>query len=256
MSDAEKVEPSQSSAKAYGNGKAPLWYRSASVWFSVGSLVAALCSAVFTGFAVKEANRAANEAAAGNEINRRAQRAFVFINRAELTPFKEGETAWWAFSPIWENSGNTPPVDGHMYVNQLPELQALRPGFSKCQIGDSVQPLISVAPHGTTNVAALNMSGYALRLFKTGQRNKLYIWGWFTYRDTIVNEPHMTRFCWDVKRVIGNPDNTDNSVNLLHMLCDEGNCFDDDCKEDINGELKLPALPWCRMDERELPLTR
>jgi hypothetical protein len=257
MSDAEKVEAPQRSGKAHGNGiKARPWYRSASVWFSVASLVVALCSAVFTGLAVKEANRAANEAAAGNEINRRAQRAFVFINRAELTPFKEGEATWWAFSPIWENSGNTPPVDGHMYVNQLPELQALRPGFSKCQIGDSVQPLISVAPHGTTNVSALNLNGSALTLFKNGQRNKFYIWGWFTYKDTIVNEPHMTRFCWDVKRVIGNPDNIENSLKLIHMLCNEGNCFDDDCKENINGALKLPDIPGCHIDVRELPPAR
>jgi hypothetical protein len=235
------------------NGVKSPWYRSATGWVAVASLIVALCSAGFTRIAVKQANRAANEAAAGNEINRRSQRAFVFINRAELTPFKEGEAAWWALIPIWENSGNTPPVDGRMYVNQIPEQQALRPGFSKCQVGDSVQPLISVAPHGTTNVAALDLSAVELNLFKNGQRKKLYIWGWFTYKDTIVNESHMTRFCWDVKRLIGTPDDTANPVNLLHALCDEGNCFDDDCKENINGELKLPDIPGCHIDIRELP---
>jgi hypothetical protein len=131
--------------------------------------VIVLC--IYTGLAycaVEEGTRAANEAAANNEINRRAQRASIFINNATLIPFMEGDVAWWAFIPIWENSGNTPPVDGHMYVNQYPALQALRPGFSKCQIGDGVEPLISVAPHGTTNVSTFNISSSALTLFKNG----------------------------------------------------------------------------------------
>jgi hypothetical protein len=216
--------------------------------------VIVLC--VYTGLtycAVKEGTRAANESAANNEINRRAQRAFIFINRATLIPFMEGDVAWWAFIPIWENSGNTPPVDGHMYVNHFPAPQALRPGFSKCQIGDGVEPLISIAPHGTTNVSTFNIRSSALTLFKNGNRKKFYIWGWFTYKDAIAGESHMTRFCWDVQRVIGNPVDITTSVDLPHALCDEGNCFDDDCKENISGERRLPDIPGCHMDVTEIP---
>jgi hypothetical protein len=216
------------------------------------------CQAINTREAVKEATRAANEAATGNEINRRAQRAFVFINRAEMTPFKDGDAAWWAFIPAWENSGNTPPVDGHMYVNYFPSPQVLRPGFSKCQVNDSSEPppLISVAPHGRTNVTAFNMSGATLDLFKNGNRKKFYIWGWFKYKDGIVEDRRITRFCWDIQRVIGNPSDIDSPISLPHALCNEGNCFDEDCKENVNSQLQLPDIPGCHMDILEIPPSR
>jgi hypothetical protein len=209
------------------------------------------CQAIYTREAVKEATRAADEGASGNKINRLSQRAFVFINRIELTPYKQGDTVSWTLIPIWENSGNTPPVEGHMYVNWLPVPQPA--GFSKCQIGSSVQPLISIAPHGTTNVASVSFPAIALNNFKNGQRPKLNIWGWFKYKDVIVGDTHITRFCWDITRVIGNPDDVSNPVSLLHSLCEEGNCFDDDCKESINGELKMPDIPGCHIDVTELP---
>jgi len=49
-------------------------------WQSIGTAISifiALASAVFSGLSVREANRAAHEAAARNEIDRRSQRAFV-----------------------------------------------------------------------------------------------------------------------------------------------------------------------------------
>jgi hypothetical protein len=70
-----------------------------------------------------------------------------------------------------------------------------------------------------------------------------------------LKESRITRFCWEIQHVIGNPNAPIEGLGITYALCNEGNSFDEDCQEKINGELKVPEIPSCLIDIMVMPTT-
>jgi len=87
-------------------------------WQSIGTAISifiALASAVFSGLSVREANRAAHEAAARNEIDRRSQRAFVHQS-CGTGPFQARGGGGLGVHPNMGKQRQYPPPGGRPYV--------------------------------------------------------------------------------------------------------------------------------------------
>jgi len=164
-----------------------------------------------------------------------AQRAFVFPGETEVYPIpKDNQIESILFRFTWENSGTTPTSHMLTHASAGYYTQGLPKNFDFPDVWDEGAPHIStpaaVGPHGKTGVSAKIPSGFirALQLNQT----RIYFWGWTRYHDIFEGTPeHVTLFCYELKRFIGDPLDPKSSVGHVELdNCEVHNCYDQDCK--------------------------
>ena len=71
-------------------------------------------------------------------------------------------------------------------------------------------------------------------------RQRLFVWGWTTYRDVFWRTPtRLSEFCTEISNVTGGLSDpaTANSINWQTNACRTHNCYDEDCV-DYQGKTK------------------
>jgi hypothetical protein len=108
------------------------------------------------------------------------------------------------------------------------------PGFSRCDVASQPPSVpIVLGPKQPSTVSFLSTPGEEFVKFQNGTTKKFYLWGRSTYYDSFSAKRRITRFCFDIEKIIGNPMDPMGKLDLLHGLCTESNCTDEDCdKED------------------------
>jgi hypothetical protein len=145
----------------------------------------------------------------------------------------------WSIIPVWENGGNTTTREMESYINfagiAAGELPAF---FSRCDFQtDVANPNIVLGPKQASNVSFMERSSEIFRRFQQRDVKKLYFWGYAKYRDQFSEDQHITRFCFDVQRIVGKPDDGNSGLKILYALCPTGNCTDEQCHAE---DQKLP----------------
>ncbi|MDR3409941.1 MAG: hypothetical protein P4L87_03185 [Formivibrio sp.] len=155
------------------------------------------------------------------------ERAFVFTNNAELAPNKDKNPTNWLFSPIWENGGAT-TTEGLILQGNYTMID-WEPAMTRCDF-KVVQPLVSIGSKGRTKLAFFSIPSDAIKAFQSGTAKSFHIWGWAKYGDGFGTQ-RITRFCWVPEAILGDPVDGP-SLRIIHSLCPEGNCIDDECKKE------------------------
>jgi hypothetical protein len=175
-----------------------------------------------------------------DETARITNRPYVFLQDVSLI----GDGKDWFLIPQWVNGGNITTRDMKMRVNLvgLSEAPGVNPGFTRCDVRSQPSAPIVLGPKQVSTVAFLSTPSGTFSDFQVGSTKKLYLWGRATYHDDLSKGQRITRFCFDIEKVSGNPLDPDANLRLLHSLCPEGNCTDEDCdKEDAS--LPPPVCP-------------
>jgi hypothetical protein len=157
------------------------------------------------------------------------QRAFVVLKDATFLPVRHGtnELAW-QFADEWENAGNTNSEDLTTQISYWTG-PGLSPGFSKTMVSPSRRRPFTLGPHATVKLPSFILSQEALGAARQSP-GFLIIWGSAIYRDVLPGHGRrMTRFCYRVTWIGGDPANADNNLDVRYDRCSEGNCSDEDC---------------------------
>jgi hypothetical protein len=177
-----------------------------------------------------------------NQINREAltsvQRAFVLykdlVGYSYLDVTKNGQQVFW-LHPVWENSGNTPTKDLHIYVS---EPKPAQPPYTNLDFSRQSVPVFTpmlIAPHDTVRGSDRQIAvGDLLKLHDA--KGVFYVWGWATYRDIFPDtKPHITRFCVILTGALFDADansiTTTKSVRIINEFCPTYNCADEECEQ-------------------------
>jgi hypothetical protein len=185
-----------------------------------------------------------------DDTSRITNRPYVFLQDILLA----GDGKTWKFIPQWMNGGNITTQDMKMRINLvgLGESPGVRDGFSRCDVISGPSAPIVLGPKQVSSVAFFDTPAKTFVDFQKGTTKKLYIWGWARYRDDFSKKPRTTRFCFDIRSIVGNPTRPNSEIKLLHNLCTESNCTDDECdKEDANLPPPVCTPPFQKTD---LPL--
>jgi hypothetical protein len=177
---------------------------------------------------------------ASDETYRITNRPYVFLQDISLA----GDGKKWDFIPQWVNGGNITTKDMKMRINfvGLDAAPGVNPGFSRCDVISQPSAPIVLGPKQVSSVAFFNTPSETFVDFQKGDAiKKLYLWGRATYYDGFTSKQRITRFCFDIERILGNPTDSDANLRMLHTLCTEGNCTDDECDREDD---RLPA-PVC-----------
>ena len=181
-----------------------------------------------------------------DETFRVTNRAYVFLRDIALTGIAVGNGVDWAVIPQWVNGGNTTTKEMKMrtallaYDNPAIYLR----GFTRCDPNPK-SPTVPVVlgPKQTSTTMFYEAPSTPFKGFQDGTFKKLYMFGWARYFDQFSDKQRVTRFCFDIQRVVGNPADANSNLQLLHGLCTEGNCTDNECeKEDEQLASKMPAI--------------
>jgi hypothetical protein len=170
-----------------------------------------------------------------DQANRDVQRAFVYPKTVELsTPeFKTTENVVWRFTVIWENSGNTPTRDLHIY-SEYDGLSKAQQHPSFPDFSDMRSSPTFLAPKATTRTQPLPIDAAKLLDIQQGKLH-LYIFALATYRDIFAGSPpRVTRGCWELSDIpvdVTKP-RPNARVAALMTQCPVHNCTDDECKND------------------------
>lgn len=170
-------------------------------------------------------------------------RAYVFLKDIRLEKSADG-----AFDiiPEWENTGVTETVNMTAYFNRYLSNSDLPNGFNFGDIEAPFKPVPNIlGPKSVSNITFNKVAQKCLsQLNRRDGVTKFYVWGWTKYNDTFTKsetfpeDQHITRFCWDVDRVIFSADGK--SARLAHSLCDVGNCADKQCHPPEKFTMMLP----------------
>jgi hypothetical protein len=134
------------------------------------------------------------------------QRAYVRV--ANFPWLWRGDTDrpgkfFYDITPIVENGGNTQTVDAKINVNSTLRDEVLPEDFDFPFVAESGSTLIGARQSvGASNAIILDDDMLSVQ---SGEKF-FYIWGNIIYRDVFPNTPeHVTEFCTEISRVIGNP---------------------------------------------------
>lgn len=185
------------------------------------------------------------------------QRAFVTMGdlridkRQGVAPGKVGSkgipaTFWW-FTPIAQNSGNTPTRFARAFaLATLAPSFALGPGQGIVGYNSPVQPVnpdtfrhtrpikLIIGPHASSPIGGIGIPIEALEALHSAQiensnQAKWFIYGQIYYYDLFPGTPeHVTRYCYDIFTKAAD----DGGLSPSYGLCPHWNCADDECIED------------------------
>jgi hypothetical protein len=166
-----------------------------------------------------------------DETSRIANRAYVFISDVRLAPVNDGGKLMWAVIPVWENGGNTSTRDLKTYINFAGILEKDLPAFfSRCDFENSSPiPGMVLGPKQASTASYMEKPPEVFSQFQNHGMKKLYLWGYAKYREQFSNEERITRFCFDVQRIVGKPEDGASALKILYAMCRAGNCADDQC---------------------------
>lgn len=168
-----------------------------------------------------------------DETYRITNRPYVFLQDISLA----GDGKKWDFIPQWVNGGNITTKDMKMRINfvGLDAAPGVNPGFSRCDVISQPSSPIVLGPKQVSSVTFFSAPGETLLAFQKGTTKKLYLWGRATYNDGFTSKQRITRFCFDIDNILGNPTDSNANLRVLHTLCAEGNCTDDECDKEDNS---------------------
>ena len=191
-----------------------------------------------------------------DETARAANRAYVFLQDLSFTAVKVDGKLAWAVTPQWANGGNTTTKDMNMHVGFWgADDSDPRPyGYSRCATDAKAVPFVL----GPKQISAVGLAQFDPDVFEAIQsRNakQFKSWGWARYTDQFSDKPRITRFCFDIKHVTGNPRDENATLKMLYGLCTEGNCTDDQCKaeDEKMASTKAKADQYCADLNKQFP---
>lgn len=130
--------------------------------------------------------------------------------------------------PEWENTGNSETIGMQAYLSRYLSDVEMPAGFTNGDLPGTAPVPITLGPKAVSVVNFNSIAKSCISQFnKRDGLSKFYIWGWARYGDTLTDEPHVTRFCWDIDRLALSPEGQITRVS--HNLCNEGNCTEKDC---------------------------
>jgi hypothetical protein len=160
----------------------------------------------------------------GRTTTQKQMRAYVFLHDIRLE--KRNDDSF-DIIPEWENTGVSETRNMRAHNSRYMSDIELPNGFSFGDMPAFEVPII-LGPKSTSNITFETISRTCLAQFNRRDAiGKFYMWGWAKYGDTLTDDQHTTRFCWDIDQVVFSADG--NSARLSHGLCGEGNCSDKDC---------------------------
>jgi hypothetical protein len=156
------------------------------------------------------------------------QRPVVVLRDIKFLPVHRADGALsWQFVAYWENAGITgaraAQSDVHYWTGPV------TPGFSRMKPNDFLSEQFDLGPRETINRPYFSIPAEAMAAAKETP-DYLIIWGGAIYHEARPGGgPHMTRFCYVVTGVGGDPANPAVPLDVRTNWCREGNCTDDDC---------------------------
>jgi hypothetical protein len=186
------------------------------------------------------AKDSAESAKKSAEIAERAliagQRAFisvVFEPYASKNIETDRITAW-NFTPVWQNSGNTPTKEMHNHINirifdgPLPRDWDFPDSWpANTPVADRRPTPLGAPPKGTVRGQSVGISVDQMRDIVSGSK-QLYMWGWAIYNDVFPNTvQHVTRFA--VQIVAGGDPTDKDKMSFGFQLVGRYNCSDEEC---------------------------
>lgn len=202
-------------------------------WDRAIELFLAFAIAAATIFNVCVANRQWGALRESNDINRKAynaaNRAFV-ISKGIDAEFQFDSAVGrnlWSVAPKWENTGNSPTRDLHMYVNWCPRNSPLPAGFTFPDLASTGDITLShLGPHESKLGASYKIGPEIISVVQN-HGAMFYFYGWVTYKDLLDEKTvHKTRFCRVVTDFKGNPYDVTGSA--IYSECGH-DCEDEEC---------------------------
>ncbi len=159
------------------------------------------------------------------DSEQRQTRAYVFLRDIRL---ERADEANWDLIPEWENTENSETVHMRSHINGAMSDIPLPDEFSFADISGRPDVPVLLDPRSVSNITFYQIATDCLTQFnRRDDVAKYYLWGWARYNDTLTDQPHQTRFCWDINRFVFSAD--DRSARISYSLCNTGNCADGDC---------------------------
>jgi hypothetical protein len=173
-----------------------------------------------------------------------SQRAYVFINDIDLIYGDDATSKFWQAIPRWENAGNTATFEMTSHINYYNLPSDLPTRFSRCDF-DSEHVRLILSGKDKSNVSFMRIVPTAVSAFKSGDSKSRHMkfWGWAKYKDAIDYQNHITRFCWNIESIGGDPGDPNANLRMTHSLCSEGNCTDKECEAEDAANYSIPKTP-------------
>ena len=225
----EHTDPRATNNKTCTEKKRKHWLEYAIFVFVVATTIATLGAAYYT----------RQQWLTAIDSEQRQTRAYVFLKDIKLERRNDG-----AFDiiPEFENTGNSETVNMRSHMSRHLSDVPLPNDFNFGDIPVASEVPIILGPRTISNIAFDAINKSCLDQFnRRDEVSKFYIWGRVNYNDTLTEESHITRFCWDVNQVIFSADGT--SARISHVLCESGNCADHDCPTPEKQIVQLRQAP-------------
>ncbi|MFZ3217691.1 MAG: hypothetical protein WA192_16655 [Candidatus Acidiferrales bacterium] len=144
----------------------------------------------------------------------------------------------------WINSGNTPTKDAVSQVNWISLPGGLPDNFSYPDLANAPKSQFALGP----KVAGNTTLDVPIEYFEATSKKttRLFVYGWFTYRDIFSNTPlRLTEFCDEIIDVKANFPLSDPNANVTWgvALCGSHNCNDEQCEDyQLHAKPNIPGL--------------
>jgi hypothetical protein len=191
-------------------------------------------------FAICIYGRQLSQMRTANEISKESlvsvQRAFVGFSGSvvgtEVLDSTGKRVVTMRLNTPWINSGNTPTKDAASWVNWISLPGGLPDNFTYPDLAKFTEKQFALGPKVTGNTTLDVPIEYFEQASK--KTTRLFVYGWFTYRDIFSNTPlRLTEFCDEIIDVKGafplQDPNT--SVTWGVTLCGSHNCNDEQCED-------------------------
>ena len=214
--------PQQSFTKKVWNY---LFVNKANMWIAIFTCVFTL----FTGLLAYIAHET-------DETNKVSQRAFISYQGtggSKILTQDGSAIASVQVLVLWQNGGNTPTRTAFTRVNWQPFFPDLPDNFAFHDIGDAETRPFVVGPKASSTIAIV----VPISAFSDAKerKNRLFMWGWTTYRDSFKKSPpRLTEFCSEIVNIGSTkPSLTDPTGELTWQAttCKTHNCYDEDCED-------------------------
>ena len=192
-----------------------------------------------------------NEWSEMKTANKIGRDALVIANR----PYISLQSAIWRmtpqgveFIPEWENTGASPTQGMAEWVNYQFTDAPLPTGFSNVDTRPTDNyGIVPLAPRAKQKETFFNIPLTCISTLAADGKHALYVWGWAKYSDTLTKSQHVTKFCWLVRTAVWRDTFAGSTADVSYSLCAEGNCMDDECKDD-GGRPHLPPELTCSVE--------
>ena len=185
-----------------------------------------------------------------NENNVVTQRAFINLQNSIQgnRMIRAGRVIGIAFRVIAENSGTTPAQDVVGIVNIKAFLPEMPSNFDFKELAESETTRSIIGPRASVGYRVSIPLDDILTVVQ--QKQRLYMWGWVTYRDIFPETPlRLMEFCREIINVtIDGPSPADPRSNFRwgNSVCSvPHNCYDEDCAdyEERVEQSRQPVTP-------------